>query len=960
MRLPMLLLLLVLGSAPAAAQSAAARYVGRPVEDLQVLIGNTPTSDPALLDIVEVRVGGPLSMAAVRESITHLHSLGRFQDVQVDATDAPGGGVSVRLHLVPLHYVEHVEFTGSLALSSGLLRRSVSDRFGDSLPIGRADDVAGLLAQVYADNGYLRAAIQRIPGARPDGDRTLTFDIDAGPLARIGSVEIEGDPLESRASFLRRLRAAPGDAYRRPDLVERLNDSQQALRRRRFYQASTSFRATPSENQTVVDLVIAVRRGPIVAVRFDGDTLPPDRVEELVPIQREGSVDEDLLEDSETRIESYLRQQGYWKADVTVSREEADGTLTIVFDVRRGLLYRAASVDIRGSQAIAVEVLRPLVPIQPGAPYVEAQLSTASSAIRSHYLRRGFAAVTVKAGANEMSTESGEGRVAVDIVVAEGPLTLIGDVSISGNTALSEGELRALLGSRSGTPYYEPQIGVDRNAVVTSYLNLGFASVAVAVDRQLRDEGTVVDLVFRIEEGPQTLVDHILIVGNTSTDPRIILRELQLRPGEPLGAEAVFESQRRLSALGLFRRVRITELTHGTSNRHDILVTVAEAPATTIGYGGGIEASPRLRAAGPGGAAEERLEFAPRGFFDVGRRNLWGKNRSVNLFTRVSLRPRDAPEDPEADGTGFGFSEYRVLATYRQPRVLGPNDLSVWGVAEQGVRSSFNFARKGVAVDLSRRFPPAVRVSAGYSFGTTRTFDERLSEEDQATIDRLFPRVRLSMLTAAVVRDTRDELLDPERGTFLSGEGTVALRSLGSQVGFVKTFLQGFWFKRLPVPRRVVFATRAVVGLADGFPSEVPADDGTITIVEDLPASERFFAGGDSTIRGYALDTVGAPDTITPNGFPTGGNAVLIANGELRVTVWGALGAAIFVDGGNVFRRVTDFDLGELRGSVGFGLRYRSPIGPIRVDLGFKLDRREIGGTLERRTALHFSIGQAF
>ena len=166
---------------------------------------------------------------------------------------------------------------------------------------------------------------------------------------------------------------------------------------------------------------------------------------------------------------------------------------------------------------------------------------------------------------------------------------------------------------------------------------------------------------------------------------------------------------------------------------------------------------------------------------------------------------------------------------------------------------------------------------------------------------------------------------------------------------------------------RLIFATRASLGLADGFAREVsPVDEdgqpieGPPIIVEDLPASERFFAGGDTTIRGYALDTVGAPNTISPDGFPRGGNAVLIMNGELRMAIWKDFGAAVFVDGGNVFARVTQFDLGELRGSVGFGLRYRSPIGPVRLDLGFKLDRRELGGTLEDRTGLHFSIGQAF
>jgi outer membrane translocation and assembly module TamA len=154
------------------------------------------------------------------------------------------------------------------------------------------------------------------------------------------------------------------------------------------------------------------------------------------------------------------------------------------------------------------------------------------------------------------------------------------------------------------------------------------------------------------------------------------------------------------------------------------------------------------------------------------------------------------------------------------------------------------------------------------------------------------------------------------------------------------------------------------LGLADGFPRAVTgtAIEGqpvTVT-VEDLPASERFFAGGDTTIRGFALDTVGAPNTISPSGFPRGGNGLLLLNGELRVPVWGDVGAALFIDGGNVFDRVTEMDLAELRGSVGFGLRYKSPIGPIRFDVGFKLDRHEIGGTLEGRRAFHFSIGQAF
>ena len=185
--------------------------------------------------------------------------------------------------------------------------------------------------------------------------------------------------------------------------------------------------------------------------------------------------------------------------------------------------------------------------------------------------------------------------------------------------------------------------------------------------------------------------------------------------------------------------------------------------------------------------------------------------------------------------------------------------------------------------------------------------------------------------------------------------------------------MQGFLYRRLPGKRAVVLATGARVGVARGFPYEtvqldadgnpVVDEDGqpVVTTVRDLPASERFFAGGDTTVRGFALDQLGTPETLDSNGFPKGGNAVVVLNAELRVPVWGDLGAATFVDVGNVFARASDLDLTELRPTAGFGLRYRSPIGPLRMDIGFKLDKQALpNGDPERPLAWYISFGQAF
>ena len=955
---------------PCAAQTPVTAFAGQRVIQVDLVAEGQAVDDPVIRGLVETRVGDPLSMAHVRESITHIFGLGRYQDVQVDATPA-AGGVVLRYDLVPLHNVQRVDFRGtpSLGLSEDVLRDAVSGRFGASPPPGRAQEIARFLEQLYHDRGFLTAAVVASASERHDPDRTLLqFTVTPGSRAVIGSVEIVGAPAEGRDGFLKRIHASPGGGYEPLQITDELSKYVQRLRRKSRYLASGSYSARPSTDLHTVDLTVSLEVGPTVTIAFEGDPIPKEKQSELVPIQREASVDEDLIEDAIQRIRTFLNQQGHWKADATASRQEGDGALRVVFTVHRGPQYRVTDrgVEMRGNRGIPTEQFRSaLVKLQANEIFIESNLSAAVTAIAGQYQRLGYAQAKVSAAVDE-STDGGSStalaRVQPIITIVEGPLTLVGDISFEGNTRIPTDQLRAAVASTRDVPYFEPRVVADREAVLLEYLNRGFASANVVVTPVPNAEGTRADLRFHVTEGQQTLVDHILIVGNTRTHERVIKQELLLEEGKPLGLEDLIESQRRLGALGLFRRIRVEELSHGSAAT-DVLVTVEEAAATTFSYGGGIEATKAL-IQGAAGQAEERIEFAPRGFFDVGRRNLGGKNRSVDLFTRVSLRPSD-PAPGTTDTKPFGFLEYRVVGTFSQPRAIGGNaDLSLTIAAEQGRRSSFNFARKGVNAEVARRLGPGLRAYGRYSFGTTRTFDERLSLADQARIDRLFPQVRLSGFSGGMSRDTRDDVLDPERGTFVSGEGTVAARALGGQVGFLKSYVQGLWFRRLPARKRIVFATRVALGLADGFPRGVTGTDVegqpvTVT-VEDLPASERFFAGGDTTIRGFALDTVGAPNTISLSGFPRGGNGLLLLNGELRVPVWRDVGAALFMDGGNVFDRVTEMDLAELRGSVGFGLRYKSPIGPIRFDVGFKMDRREIGGTLEGRRAFHFSIGQAF
>jgi outer membrane protein insertion porin family len=268
-----------------------------------------------------------------------------------------------------------------------------------------------------------------------------------------------------------------------------------------------------------------------------------------------------------------------------------------------------------------------------------------------------------------------------------------------------------------------------------------------------------------------------------------------------------------------------------------------------------------------------------------------------------------------------------------------------------------------------------VSVGGNYQIQRTELFDVNVSDiddEEIQLIDRLFPQVRISSFSFSAVRDGRDDALNPAAGQYLSANVQLAARSIGSEVGFAKSYLTAQYFRRVRASQ-VVFAASGRVGTAAGFPRDVSRTDAAgnvivgadgqpvVDTVKALPASERFFAGGDTTVRGFAVDQLGTPQTIDQKGFPVGGNAVVILNGELRVPVFGGFGIVGFVDTGNVFAQTSDFALSELRTAVGFGVRYRSPVGPIRIDMGFKLDRRElVPGTLERPFAVHISLGQAF
>jgi outer membrane protein insertion porin family len=313
-----------------------------------------------------------------------------------------------------------------------------------------------------------------------------------------------------------------------------------------------------------------------------------------------------------------------------------------------------------------------------------------------------------------------------------------------------------------------------------------------------------------------------------------------------------------------------------------------------------------------------------RGSVELTRRNLGGLGRSAAFFARGSLRGS------------------RLLANLREPWLFGRRlDLLATASWEEEDRGSFSYNRKLASLQAARPLDSRTSLILRYSlqdvavFGLERPLDE---------IDRQYRTYALAGPAASLLFDSRDDALEPRRGLFLGADLQLSLASLGGE-SFVRSYFQATGVRELH--RKVVFVVSGRLGLAEGLEPEA----------RDLPTPERFFAGGDFGPRGFAIDGVG-PWALSAQGARAalGGNALLLGGAELRCNLTRSFQLASFLDVGNVYALLGEIDLGDLRRSTGLGLRYRTPVGPVRLDWGFVLDRRPG----ERSSRLHLTIGHAF
>jgi outer membrane protein insertion porin family len=745
----------------------------------------------------------------------------------------------------------------------------------------------------------------------------------AGVVASVQVVTDDGTP---RPDLVKKTKLVVGKPFDRGRMLQGGDRIRSALLKQGFIQATVRAEATLDPDKTdAYQIVYRVTVGPKIVVEVvmsDGGGKRSAK-KSLKAFWRETPYTPDFWDEATRAMLDDLQERGYYAADVTWHATDGPSGRTVRVLVDRGKAVRLRAVRFTGgtsipreridkqmtsmrSQGLRKRLLKPSV------------LTADLAAVRALFREEGYTRVVVSPPQISLSADGASAEV--DVTINEGTRYSVGEIGYSGGSAATEAQLRAWTLLKQGETFSPRRLAEAEQALKERFDVLGYPDVSV--ESRVELVGERADIVFEITTGDRKTVGKIAIQGNRVTKDRTIARALTFGVGEVVSNEALLASQQRLYRTGLFSNVKLTCVPESQSDPTAQVVTVKvdEAPPLALGLGVGYDSSD-----GPGMS------------FLIGYSNLGGRNVAIALQGRVSRR------------------EQRELLTVRRKRVFG-NTIDSLGslLFEKSVEDGFSKSERTLSIRLEQRPKPRWIRFLRYSIQQVKIYD---TLDPQKQLDAIFEdklsQVRLGSFGLGLVRDTRDDAFLPTRGGYGSIEGTVFAKPFGSEATFLQTFLRGSWTVTTKNGNR--FSSFLRIGAEYPFAG-----------TEIVPLSERYFAGGINTLRGFATDSVGGIDfvvqTTDPDGntvttsYPIGGEAIFLFNQDWSFPIWGSLRGELFFDAGNVYPTLNDFDPSDLRYDAGVGLRLDTPIGPLRLEYGWKLDRQPD----ESAGELVFAIGTLF
>ncbi len=951
-------------------QQLLASYLGQNVAAVDVA-GQPDATYDKLRNVISVKPGQPLQKADIDASIASLKQQANISSVTLDV-EPEANGVEVTFILEPSIYIGMYQFPGATSNYEYSRLLQVAS-YPTQAPYSNADvrHAEDVLTHFFQQDGYFEAEVhaETVVDA-PHNLVNVLFNTSLGRRAKIGQIQLEGaNPKETAYlrgklhTIMARLRASalkPGMTFSQHRLRNASQYMQAALTKQNYATGTVKLVSAgydPGSNRA--DVTFHINTGPVVKVETAGVKLSQRKLRDLVPIYSANSADTDLVNEGGRGIQLYFQNKGYFDVQVATKIQDTSSGKLITYDITKGEKHKVKEVAFAGNKHYNDKQLQARVPVEQArffshGKYNDKLVRTGTKNIENLYQSAGYSDVKVVPDIKRQG-----GNIEVTYNISEGSLDVVHDLRIEGNDTLSQAQF-APDGLRlgPGKPYSQALVNEDRSHIIARYLALGYLEPSFRTTATaLKGEPHQLSVVYQITEGPHVKVAEVITVGRQHTRPELIDRQIPFKTGDPLSQNAMMKSEAQLYNLDVFDWAEVdpkAPVTDATED-DDVVVKVHERKRHSMQFGFGFEVINRGGSV-PGGTVlvpgippvglpnnfktSQQTFWGPRGLFEYTRRNVRGRAESYTATAYAARLDQRA---------GFTYTDPYFRGTQWKGSALA----SIERNAENPI---FTDRLANIGYQLSRALNPkkTTNIFFRYNFQITRISDLLIPE--------LVPpnqlNVRLSTLSASYIHDTRDNVLDAHRGWYESAEFDVNPAWLGSNFSFAKFLAQIAHYKN--IGGGIIWANSLRVGLEQAYAGS------------EVPVSQKFFTGGASTLRGFPLNGAGPQETIpacgNPNDpstcvkitVPQGGNELLIINSELRFPldpIKKGLGIVAFYDGGNVFPSVGFHDFAELyTNSVGLGLRYATPIGPVRVDLGHNLN--PVPGITS--TQYFITIGQAF
>ncbi len=887
--------------------------------------------------------GEPLHLTDVQAAIKRLYATGAFATLEVDADPAPGG-VEVIVRTTEQWFVGPVETQGKTNAPPNEGQLTDASRLQLGEPFSEDDltrAVSGLRGMLER-NGFYRAQVEaKVTRDTAHQEVAITFQVNSGKRARLTLPEVTGDtrlPAEKvahDAKYKGWFRWKPATDENVQDGVRKILDDYG--KKNRLTADVTLQKREYLAQQNRVRPTIQANGGPVVKITAQEAKVSKGKLKKYVPVFQEQTVNNDLLVAGARNLRDYFQFQGYFDVQVDFTQTNPSNDLEeITYRIGLGERRRVVSVSLQGNHYFQNADIRARMYTEP-AGFVRLRHGRFSDsfakrdieAIQALYQDNGFRDAKVTVSTVD-SYKGKKGDLAVTYKIDEGPQYMVSSIEVNGLTIPRRASILKQLASVNGEPFSETNISMDRDYILSACQSAGypnttfnFAATPGPGDHQMAVE-------YNIDQGPFENVRAVVITGLHITRERLIKPAVRLKAGDPLSWNAMGEMQRELYNLGVFDKVDMAiqdpdgdipdkyvlfHLTEG--RRYDLAVGVGAQVARFGGSQTSLDS--------PAGTTG----FAPNFDFEISRLNLWGLGHSLNFKSRYSTLDR------------------RVSLNYLAPRfrdVEGRN-ISITALYDN---------TRDVLTYTATTYQGSVQYSQKLSKPTTLLvrYTWRDSVVDQSTLKinpLLIPLYsqpsHIGEVGTSVIQDRRDNPTNAHRGIYNSMDVDLAQSYFGGNKNFLRFLGRNSYYKTFgsyTIASNTEFGVIYTFNMQPGFISSTY-----------IPLTERFYGGGQTSDRGFPYDQAGPRDPET--GFPIGGNAVLFHSTELRFPLIGDnIGGVIFHDLGNVYQGLSYIsfrfhqngleDFNYMVHAVGFGVTYRTPIGPVRIDLAYSINPPTFNG----------------